>query len=93
MSNVEIQPEDDEFRERQTDAWHRTLSDGRLEFMVKTPGFRLRCTAPEEQAWEAIEMFERWTGLHVSSDRRPPRRPRVPDGQLSIVELESEGRP
>lgn len=88
MDGVDIEPVDRP-RERQTDAWHRTLNDGRMEFMVKTTGFRMRCTAPEEQAWEAIEMFERWTGLQVTSERRPRRRPHVPDGQLAMTELEA----
>lgn len=76
------------FKERQTDAWHRHLPDGRIEFMVKTPGYRMRATLPEEQAWQAVEMFEDWTGLRIESDRRPPRKTPVPPGQLPMTELE-----
>ena len=78
-------------RERRTDAWHRPLNDGRIEIMCCTPGYRIRVAAPEEQAWEAIEMFEGWTGLAVRSDRRLRRRPGPPTpGQLTIVELAPE---
>jgi hypothetical protein len=76
--------------EKQTDAWHRQLNDGRVEVMCSAPGFRLRLSAPEEQAWEAVEMFERWTGLQVTSDRRPRRKPKQIAGQLSMTELQSE---
>lgn len=78
------------FKERQADAWHRQLNDGRIEFMARTPGFRMRVSAPEEEAWEAIEMFERWTGLRIESDRRPPRRVPVPPGQLPFELTEVE---
>lgn len=78
------------FRERETDAWHRTLNDGRIEVMCRAPGVRLRVAGSEEQAWEAVEMFERWTGLGVRSDRRPPRSVKPPPGQLTMTELELE---
>lgn len=78
--------------EKVTDAWHRELHDGRVEVMCRAPGFRIRVSAPEEQAWEAVEMFERWTGLSVRSDRRPKRKTPPPPGQFTIMdELESRG--
>ncbi|MFL5861054.1 MAG: hypothetical protein ACJ780_09775 [Solirubrobacteraceae bacterium] len=75
--------------EKQIDAWHRELNDGRVEIMCRAPSFRVRVTAPEAEAWEAVELFERWTGLTVQSERRPRRRPPVPDGQLIMTELET----
>jgi hypothetical protein len=75
-------------KEKQTDAWFRELQNGRIEMMCRAENYRLRVTAPEPQAWEAIEMFERWTGLTVESERRPRRRPVQMPGQLSMVELE-----
>lgn len=77
----------DDLKERQTDAWHRPLHDGRVEIMCRTPRYRMRVSAPEEQAWEAVELFERWTGLTVTSDRRPVRRETPPPGQLSMTAL------
>lgn len=84
----------DQLKEKATDAWWRELNDGRVEIMCKAPGFRLRVTAPEEQAWQAVEMFEDWTDLEITSERRPRRRPSVMQGQLTLVpvsmtELES----
>jgi hypothetical protein len=76
------------FRERRTDAWHRELQDDRAEIMCKAPGFRIRVTAPREQAWEAVELFEKWTGLTITFAKRPPRRQSVPAGQLTMTELE-----
>jgi hypothetical protein len=81
----------DQLKEKQTDAWFRELNDGRVEVMCRTPGFRIRVTAPETEAWEAVELFERWTGLTVNAPRRPRRRPPVMEGQLSMTELESGG--
>jgi hypothetical protein len=78
-------------KEKATDAWFRPLDNGRIEVMCKAPGFRIRVTAPEEQAWEAVELFEKWTGLTVQSERRPRRRPHVMPGQLPMLELESGG--
>jgi hypothetical protein len=48
-------------------------------------------TAPMDKAWQAVEMFEEWTGLTVQSDRRPRRRVLPPPGQetLPMPELES----
>jgi hypothetical protein len=77
-------------KEKAVDAWHRELNDGRIEMMVKAPGFRLRVTAPTEQAWEAIEMFERWTGLAIQTDRRPRRKEPVAEGQLDMLGLYPE---
>ena len=83
-----VDPE--QLRERQTDAWHRELNDGRVEIMCKTPGVRLRVTAAEDQAWQFVELFEKFTGLEIQSERRPRRKPPVMDGQLSMTELESD---
>lgn len=80
----------DKLRERQTDAWHRELHDGHVEVMCKAPGFRIRVSAPEEQAWRFVELFEEMTGLTVQSDRRPRRAPSVPVGQLTMTELMSD---
>lgn len=77
--------------EKQTDAWHRELNDGRVEIMCRAPSFRVRVTAPEAEAWEAVELFERWTNLTVQSERRPRRQVPVPEGQLVMTELETEG--
>ena len=81
--------EPQQLREKQTDAWFRELNSGRVEIMCRTPGYRIRVTAPEEQAWEAVELFEKWTGRTVASDRRPRRRPVQIPGQLPMLELES----
>lgn len=79
-------------KEKQTDAWHRQLNDGRVEIMCKAPGYRIRVKAPEEQAWAAVELFESWTGLTIASERRPRRGPAQVPGQLAIAmdELEME---
>jgi hypothetical protein len=75
-------------REGRTDAWHRRLHDGRLEIMCQAPGCRIRVSAPDEQAWEAVEMFERWTGLAVRCDQRPMRQHAQLAGQLAMTEME-----
>jgi hypothetical protein len=82
-----------ELRERPTDAWYRPLHDGRIEVMCRAPGYRLRVAAPGEQAWQAVELFEQWTGLEVRCERRPRRRPTITKGQLSLAmtELQTEG--
>lgn len=80
-----------ELREKQTDAWWRELNDGRVEIMCKAPNYRLRVTAPESEAWSAVELFEQWTGLEIQSERRPRRRPTQMAGQLSMTELELGG--
>ena len=78
-------------KEKQIDAWHRELQGGRVEIMCKGPGFRIRVTAPELEAWEAVELFERWTGMTVQSERRPRRRSAVGiEGQLDIFMTELE---
>lgn len=79
---------DQSLKERQTDAWYRQLIGGRIEIMCRAPGVRLRIAGSEEQAWQAVEMFEEWTGLRVEFDRRPPRKSPVPPGQLAMTELE-----
>lgn len=84
-------PTEPELREKQTDSWFRELQNGRVEIMCKTPGYRMRVTAPEGQAWQAVEMFESWTGLVVQSERRPPRVYAPPRGQMSMTELQSGG--
>lgn len=79
--------------EKATDSWFRELHDGRVEIMCKAPRFRVRVSAPEQEAWEAVELFEKWTGLSITSERRPPRRVPPPPGQESLFmdQLESEG--
>jgi hypothetical protein len=77
-----------DLKEKQTDAWWRELNDGRVEIMCKAPEYRLRVSGPEADAWEAVELFEKWTGLQINSERRPRRRPSVMEGQLSMTELE-----
>lgn len=77
----------DALTEKATDAWYRELNNGRIEVMCRAPNFRLRVTAPETEAWEAVEMFERWTNLSVECDRRPRRTPRQMDGQLSMMDV------
>jgi len=79
----------DDYKEKGVDAWFRQMHDGRVEIMCKDRRHRIRVTAPEAEAWEAVELFERWTGLAVESERRPPRKPRQIVGQLSMLELES----
>jgi len=78
-------------KERVVDAWHRELNDGRVEIMCKSATHRIRVTAPEDEAWEAVELFEKWTGLTIASERRPRRRVPVLPGQLAMTELESDG--
>lgn len=80
-----------DLKEKQTDAWWRKLNDGRVELMCRAPGYRIRVSAPEEQAWEAVELFERWTGLEVQSAKRPRRKTAPMAGQLALIELELEG--
>lgn len=89
----------DAIREKATDAWHRQLNDGRVEIVCRTPGYRIRVTAPEEQAWEAVELFEKWTGMTIASGKRPRRSPPQIPGQMPLElamtertgELESGG--
>jgi hypothetical protein len=76
-----------DLREKPTDAWYRELQNGRVEIMCRAPGYRFRIAAPYGAAWEAVELFERWTGLAVESERRPPRRPKPMAGQLSMIDL------
>lgn len=78
-------------RERPTDSWFRQLNDGRVEIMCRAPNFRLRVSAPEGEAWEAVELFEKWTGLTVHSDRRPRRSPPVIPGQITLDGLTGAG--
>lgn len=85
------QEKQERLRERQTDSWFRELNDGRVEIMCKAPGYRIRVTAPEEQAWRAVELFEAWTGMSVHSERRPRKAPPIIAGQMSMTELESGG--
>jgi len=80
---VEGQP-----REKQTDGWYRELQDGRLEIMCSAPRLRIRVTAPEAQAWEVVDLFEKLSGLTVASERRPRRRPRQMAGQLSMIAMD-----
>lgn len=80
-------------REKQIDAWHRELNDGRQEIMCRAPGYRIRVSGPAEKVWEAVEMFEGWTGLTIRSEKRPRRTVAPPPGQLDFLamdELESE---
>jgi hypothetical protein len=77
----------DTFTEKRIDAWYRDLNDGRVEVMCRAPGFRIRVSAPAEQAWRAVELFEDWTGLAVVSEHRPRRRPHVDARQLSMMDL------
>lgn len=74
------------FREMTTDAWLRRWDDGHVEIVCKTPGYRVRVYAPEEQAIEVVEMFERWTGHSVNVGQRLRRAPSVPPGQLSMTD-------
>lgn len=74
------------------EAWHRPLEAGRCEILCRAPGYHLRVSAPEEQAWEAVELFERWTGMEIQSERRPRRVHKPPAGQISMLEaLDAEG--
>jgi hypothetical protein len=77
-------------KEKSVDSWYRELRDGRVEIMCCSPGFRIRVSAPAEEAWKAVEMFEGWTGLRVNSDRRPKRVGAPMPGQLTMTELQSE---
>lgn len=83
-------PMADTIKEKATDAWHRQLNDGRVEIMCRAPGFRIRVSAPEEQAWEAVELFEKWSGVTITSDRRPRRRPSQLPGQLAMTSITTE---
>ena len=76
-----------QFKEKALDAWHRSLRDGRMEIMCKAPGLRIRVLGTPEQCWQAVEMFETWTGLAIQTERRPPRKVPVPEGQLPMTEL------
>jgi hypothetical protein len=81
------------FTEKRTDAWFRDLNDGRVEIMCRGGNYRLRVSAPADEAWEAVELFERWSGLQIESERRPPRRRlRMIVGQLSMYDLGVDGQ-
>lgn len=69
------------------EAWHRPLEGGRVEILCRAPGYHLRVSAREEQAWEAVELFEGWTGLQIQSERRPRRVKSPPAGQISMMDL------
>lgn len=71
----------------QTEGWHRPLDDGRAEVFCRAPGYHMRVSGPDEQVWEAVELFERWTGLKVESERRPRRVKNPPAGQISMLDL------
>jgi hypothetical protein len=61
--------------EKSTDAWFSELKDDRMECMLKTPEIRLRVSGPAERVWEAVQLFEEWTGRQVAGDwKRPPKR-------------------
>jgi hypothetical protein len=72
--------------EKATDGWFRELKGGRLEVMLKTPYTRLRISGHPDQVWEAVQMFEVWTGKQVSGEwKRPPDRgARQIEGQIDI---------
>jgi hypothetical protein len=73
--------------EKATDGWFRELKDGRLETMLKTPEVRLRVSGSPERVWQAVELFEEWTGRQVAGDWvRPPKRGARPiPGQESLL--------
>lgn len=68
------------------EAWHRPLEHGRAEVLCRAPGYHMRVSAPEEQVWEAVELFEKWTGLEVQSERRPRRAQQPPAGQITMFD-------
>lgn len=74
--------------EKAIEGWFRSLKDGRLEVLLKTPEVRIRVSGSPERIWQAVEMFEEWTGLQVEGNaewRRPPRTgKRALAGQLTI---------
>lgn len=72
--------------EKATDGWVRDLKDGRMECMLKAPDVRLRISGSAERVWQAVEMFEDWTGCLVTGDwKRPPRKGAKPiEGQTDI---------
>lgn len=76
--------------EARTCAWWREWSDGRIEVVCKTDGYRLRFFGPEEEAWRHVELFEAATGLTVHAERRPRRKPPVPENQVSMFEVGSD---
>lgn len=81
--------------EKTIDGWFRELNGGRMEVMVRSADCRLRVTGTPEQVWEAIELWEQWTGLTVNAEKRPRRVAAPIAGQLTMAELmgepESEG--
>jgi hypothetical protein len=78
-------------KEKPTDAFFRPLNDGRVEITCKAPGYRVRVSAPENEAWQVVELFESWTGLRIACEGRPKRTYQPDPGQLSIMdELEME---
>lgn len=73
--------------EARTFAWFREWSEGRVEVVCKTDGHRLRFFGPEDEAWKHVELFEEATGLTVQAERRPRRRPTVPENAVALFEL------
>lgn len=71
------------------EAWHRPLDNGRVEILCRAPGYHLRVSAKEEEAWEAVELFERWTGLEIQSERRPRRVKAPMPGSIAMFEMPS----
>lgn len=69
------------------EAWHRPLEHGRSEILCRAPGYHVRVSGPDEQVWEAVEMFERWTGMEIQSERRPRRVKSPPEGQITMFDL------
>jgi hypothetical protein len=76
--------------EKATDGWFRELKDGRLEVMLKTPYTRLRLSGHADHVWQAVEMFEEWTGKVVAGEwKRPSTRGAKPiEGQIDIFMTE-----
>lgn len=74
--------------ETRTFAWFREWSEGRIEIVCKTDGYRLRFFGPEDEAWKHVELFEEATGLSVSAERRPRRRPTAPANAVPLFELQ-----
>lgn len=60
-----------------------------MEALLKTEAVRLRVSGTKGQVFEAIELFEQWTGKAVDGEwRRPPRRgPRPMQGAISMDEI------
>lgn len=79
-------------RANKVEGWFRPLEDGRLEVLLKTAKFRVRCSGTEEQVNRVADLFEEITGTLVNgpdSDVFTRRRsgPKPIMGQMNLTDV------